>query len=200
MRGIITYLTLLLCIAEINAQQCHINGTARDCCDFEPLIGATIQLVSSDTTIGTATDIDGHFQFENVNPGNYKLSFSFVGYEKRVMNLGYVCRDTTVNFDIYGDGRDLHTLAEEDIESGSPRLYTFGGIAPIGYSKSDEDFEKRYSIKYEMFGCVLTLSVEYMTAYNLRIFEWLTSKYGTLWLKKVHPDVLGLNYYKRRLE
>jgi len=46
-----------------------------------PLIGATIQLVASDQSLGTSTDIDGYFRLENVPIGRQAFQISYLGYE-----------------------------------------------------------------------------------------------------------------------
>ena len=45
----------------------------------EPLAFANVLIKG--TTIGTTTDFDGLYAFENLSPGSYTLLFSFVGYE-----------------------------------------------------------------------------------------------------------------------
>lgn len=49
----------------------------------EPVIGATVAVVG--TTIGTATDINGHFSLDV--PENGQLQVSYVGYETRIINI-----------------------------------------------------------------------------------------------------------------
>lgn len=39
------------------------------------------------TTIGTTSDIDGVYSFENLNEGNYTLIYSFVGYETQELEV-----------------------------------------------------------------------------------------------------------------
>ena len=45
----------------------------------EPLPFANVLIKG--TTTGTTSDIEGLYVFENLNPGDYVLVFSFVGYE-----------------------------------------------------------------------------------------------------------------------
>lgn len=60
----------------VNAQNISISGTVSDK-DGEPLIGATVMVQG--TTNAMATDIDGAFKLQNVNPKG-KLVVSYVGY------------------------------------------------------------------------------------------------------------------------
>ncbi|MEZ4801272.1 MAG: TonB-dependent receptor [Gelidibacter sp.] len=62
----------------------------------EPLPFANV--IIKGTTIGTTSDIDGLYGFENLNPGSYILVFSFVGYEVQEIKIEVVANKvTTVN-------------------------------------------------------------------------------------------------------
>lgn len=166
--------------------------------DDEGIIGATIYLISSDTTLQSGTDIDGNFAFNNLRPQSYRLRFSYIGYEPREMQLGKVENDTIVNWMIHGDGSDVSTDAELDIANGNPLLYVFGGPALRAYTNDDKEFEESYGVTYYLMGCVLEKPMDYMIAYNTRVLDWLGKKYGTAWLPKIRDDVAGLDLYKPR--
>ncbi|WP_339894778.1 TonB-dependent receptor [uncultured Algibacter sp.] len=59
----------------------------------EPLAFANVLLKG--TTIGTTSDFDGLYSFENIEPGTYTLIFSFVGYETQEINANVVAGKTT---------------------------------------------------------------------------------------------------------
>ena len=62
----------------------------------EPLPFANVLIKG--TTTGTTSDIDGLYIFENLSPGDYTLSFSFVGYETQDVLVKVVAgKVTTVN-------------------------------------------------------------------------------------------------------
>lgn len=61
-------------------QQGTVTGTVVDGQTGEPLPGATVQVPSLQT--GEATDPEGNFEFQ-VEPGEYVIQASFVGYETR---------------------------------------------------------------------------------------------------------------------
>jgi len=54
----------------------------------EPLAFANVLLKG--TTIGTTSDFDGLYRFENIEPGTYTIIFSFVGYETQEINVDVV--------------------------------------------------------------------------------------------------------------
>jgi len=64
----------------------------------EPVIGATIIIVG--TSLGAATDLDGHFTILNVPPGTFNLQVSFVGYRKVIVSNVHVFIDQTARLDI----------------------------------------------------------------------------------------------------
>jgi TonB-dependent receptor len=65
----------LLTLAETGS----INGKVIDAGTGEELIGATI--VITGTTTGTITDFDGNFLLNNLAPGQYDISVSYVSYQ-----------------------------------------------------------------------------------------------------------------------
>jgi len=72
------FLLLFFFCISASAQEAYIFGKIKDAKTFEPLIGVTV--VVSDT-IGTTTDIDGKYKIK-LAPGNYRVTFSFIGYEQ----------------------------------------------------------------------------------------------------------------------
>ncbi len=64
-----------------------LRGRVMDATGDQPLIGATVQWYAG--SIGTATDIDGHFQIP-INNQSSRLIVSFVGYEADTLTI----RDT----------------------------------------------------------------------------------------------------------
>jgi iron complex outermembrane receptor protein len=79
------YLTLLLqCLVYWAIAQFTLKGTVRNTAG-ERLIGAN--LVISNNFIGTSTDLNGRFQFENLKEGTFQLSVSYLGYEKQTLEI-----------------------------------------------------------------------------------------------------------------
>ena len=75
---------IFLCSATILFHMCSalagiLNGTVSDKSLNEPLCGATVQILQSKQT--TATDLNGQFQFPNLQPGTYSILVKYVGYK-----------------------------------------------------------------------------------------------------------------------
>ena len=85
---------ILFCSLSIHAQVRRISGFILDSIDQTPLSGATIVLLpisDSSIRIPAVSQRNGSFIFSNIEPGDYQLRASSVGYEevfKRVSITG----------------------------------------------------------------------------------------------------------------
>jgi len=94
-------LTLLL-IGNIAFAQVQVRGIVLDETK-EPLVGATVQLVSSQKNFNAFVGLDGSYIFNGVNAGDYELVVSFVGYKsyRQTISVGNQTYrlDITMEFD-----------------------------------------------------------------------------------------------------
>ncbi|MGQ9799425.1 MAG: TonB-dependent receptor domain-containing protein [Ignavibacterium sp.] len=60
-----------------------ITGLVLDKDTGEPIIGANVLI--ENTNIGAATDLEGKFRIENVNPGKYNIVISYISYSKTIV-------------------------------------------------------------------------------------------------------------------
>lgn len=76
------WVVLLIQSISISAQS-NISGRIVEKGNI-PMVGVTILLNHADSTYitGTASGLDGRFEFLNLNPDNYILSFSMMGFKK----------------------------------------------------------------------------------------------------------------------
>lgn len=81
----------------INMNTC-ISGVILDKATGEALVGVEVELEGSD--MKTFTDFDGKFAFDNVNPGKYKVSTSYVSYEKNQTPSVDVSQDEMHTFNL----------------------------------------------------------------------------------------------------
>ncbi|MBI5808970.1 MAG: TonB-dependent receptor [Ignavibacteriales bacterium] len=75
-----------------------IAGKVTDAETGEELVGINVMIEG--TTIGTATNIDGTYIINNIEPGVYTLTFSGVGYQKKIVKNVRVSSDFTTRIDI----------------------------------------------------------------------------------------------------
>ncbi|MCU0471746.1 MAG: TonB-dependent receptor [Bacteroidales bacterium] len=101
--NILSILIILICSTCLNGQIGSIEGIVTDKANSEILIGTTVQIEG--TTIGTTTDIDGHFIFPNLKAGNYTLKISYVSYTTRIIENVNVETDkiTTISVELEGN-------------------------------------------------------------------------------------------------
>ena len=79
------YLILfLLSTGFIHAQNVEITGKAIDYRTGEPLTGVIVSLSEVKTT---QTNQSGEFRINNIEKGNYRLTFKLPGYETIIKNL-----------------------------------------------------------------------------------------------------------------
>jgi CarboxypepD_reg-like domain/TonB-dependent Receptor Plug Domain len=63
-----------------------VRGTIVDVDSKLPLPGATILILDTNPLVGTSTDINGIFRFENIPIGRIKLQLSYMGYEAKTIS------------------------------------------------------------------------------------------------------------------
>jgi len=89
-------LLLLFSINPVFSQTFKISGTIVDYSDASSLPGVGVILSQANDSTkwkGVATDINGKFEFNSVNPGNYKLKTSFVGYKNSELPVTVAGKD-----------------------------------------------------------------------------------------------------------
>lgn len=84
--------------AQVGSQ--IVKGQVIDQQSEIPLIGVTIQLISSEKQFGTTTDIDGYFYLENVPFGRQAFTIQYLGYETVNLNNIEVTAGKEVILDI----------------------------------------------------------------------------------------------------
>jgi len=75
-----------------------ISGVISDASSGKPLIGANVML--DGTSLGAATDIDGHYNILNISPGFYSLRVEMIGYGQKTVTDIRVEIDLTALIDV----------------------------------------------------------------------------------------------------
>jgi len=133
------------------------------------------------------TDSMGLFKITGLAKGKYRLVNSALGVDapfsvpKQSENT-FIINVSTCSF---GSAK-----AQKDIKEGKPMLLLSGGIAPVSSPKED-NFEKRYTVKYYDFGDS-PQSVKCSTAYNEVVIAFLDKKFGKSWRRDARADIIGL--------
>ena len=73
-------------VAQINNSSTYIiKGEVIDLADNDPLIGVNVLIIELKT--GTVTNVNGVFEFADINAGNYTLKFSYVGHKQVIKEV-----------------------------------------------------------------------------------------------------------------
>ena len=70
-----------------------ITGKVIEATSGTPLVGANVML---NTSKGASADIQGHYTIMGVEPGNYQISASFLGYEEEILEVTVQANQVTV--------------------------------------------------------------------------------------------------------
>ena len=111
MRKLLLLLTLL--IPTISFSQ-TLSGKTKS--NKEELIGVTIWLTNKDTNkkVGSTSDIESKYQFQNVVEGNYSIKASFVGYKEYTKNIT-ISGDTNLDILIEEDTKVLQEVVVKQV-------------------------------------------------------------------------------------
>ncbi len=85
MRRLLLSFSFIIAAVSLFGQTQVIKGSIIDQQSEMPLIGAAVELVGSETVIGTVTDIDGYFRLEGVPIGRQVIQITYLGYEPLTM-------------------------------------------------------------------------------------------------------------------
>ena len=102
------------------AQTGVICGTVFDGQLKEPLIGASV--VIEGTTIGAITDFDGNFRIENLKPGSYSVTSSYVSFQSETKQQVKVVahQEAVIRFELHAADLQLEgvtVVAQKNMES-----------------------------------------------------------------------------------
>ncbi|MEM6804949.1 MAG: TonB-dependent receptor [Bacteroidota bacterium] len=105
---LLTMIFWTFCLGAIHAQKGVIEGTVKDV-DGEAVAYANIELQG--TTRGSQTDAQGAFRIDNLNPGEYTLVVSFVGYGDKLEKVSLSANQIkTLSFILSEEDFQLQTV------------------------------------------------------------------------------------------
>ena len=82
-----------------------ISGNVTDMDTGQPLIGTNIVVVGK--AMGAATNVDGQYTIERLQPGEYILEFSYIGYQPKEVQNVEINSDKTLHLDVKLKAADL---------------------------------------------------------------------------------------------
>ncbi|PIS28058.1 MAG: hypothetical protein COT43_07220 [Candidatus Marinimicrobia bacterium CG08_land_8_20_14_0_20_45_22] len=158
-----------------------LEGLVSDKATGSPLIGVNIVIMG--TYLGTSTDLNGRFVIPNINPGEYTLEVTYIGY-KVVQKTGVKVdagKTINLNFDLEQTalalGQEIVVIGEKPLmqinETGTIRTISREELAnkplenvedivaqQVGVSHQDNEIHIRGSRTYEVQYLLDNLSVQ----------------------------------------
>lgn len=95
---------LLLSLFSLNALAGIIKGVVIDKQTKEPLTGATVQIINTNT--GAVADVDGNYNL-NLKNGTYSLLVKYIGYKTIELKNIKIETETTINIEMESDTQTL---------------------------------------------------------------------------------------------
>src|SRR5690625_5611456 len=105
--------TFICFVNAIIAQTGTLSGVVTDTETGETLIGATVML--PELEIGSATDLDGHYQMNNVPTGTHQVRFSYVGYRTVNTTVTITAGNNTLNMEMALDAAGLDEIGRAHV-------------------------------------------------------------------------------------
>lgn len=130
---------IFLCISYslLAQEKGRITGVLTDKSNNNPLIGVSVLVKGS--YYGTSSNVDGRYTIQNINPGNYTIEFSLIGY-KKVQKTGVkIAPGQTLTLNMKLEERAL-TLDNEIVIIGQKPLFNIEETASRR-SVTSEDIE-----------------------------------------------------------
>lgn len=181
-----------LLFAQLGSKKFSVSGRVRVVVGTDTVAPVRTPVVRLKNTMsGVLTDSLGNYELKGLSQGKPRVNLMGFGFKADTI---VEIRDRSLeNIDIIAvaDCEVNKAVAEKDIMDNRIRLLLTTGIVSSAETPRDENFEKRYDVVYYNYG-YLCPALECVIQYNLRIFEYLDSRYGKEWRKMVRKDVWGL--------
>ena len=143
------FLGFILTSLFTNAQTGVIKGVLLDEQSEIPLIGATVELISVESTTGVITDLDGNFKLDNVPVGRHMIQVSYLGYESLTLpnidvsagkdvQLDVTLREGAQNLDeVVVTAQTLKDQAQNEMATISARQFSVEEVNRYAGGRSD---------------------------------------------------------------
>ena len=161
-----------------------------------------IYIFEKGTTNGIIADSLGSFSFiPKAKKESYFLEISAGNYPNIIYEYKSLWskRKNPKSIVIEGKCEINKEKAVKDWRNGTPKLYLSSGIAPVGNSKKDNKFEKKYKVKYVELGCEGKI-YECISEYNFYIIKILDIEYQGKWRKTKREQIVGIEDYQNTIK
>ena len=115
----IIFIGLFLAITQVLSAQQVVNGRITDAFDGTPVAGASVFIAN--TTIGTASDLEGNYSFTVPGRGSFEIVVSHIGYQSLFHKID-VPKDSH-QYDVA-----LETIELEEVTISTAKTYKTGDV------------------------------------------------------------------------
>jgi len=136
-------LSISICYAQKNFNQ-TIRGKIIDKQTEIVLSGATVVLLETNPVIGTVSDSEGSFRFDNVKIGHYNIQISFIGYNTLVLENQFLSTGKELILNIEMEEAFI-ALDEIVIKKDIKKDQTINEIATVSARTFTVEETERYS-------------------------------------------------------
>lgn len=118
-----TLVLMLILSSALFAQKYTISGTITGAESGENLVGANVYVKG--TSMGAATDVDGKYSIPSLNPGDYTVVCSYIGFETIEENIS-LTSNLELNYSLkdYQFSLNVTVLADRAKERETPVAFT----------------------------------------------------------------------------
>lgn len=128
MKHILSALMLLGLVAQSAwAQSFAIKGKLLDKTSGEPLIGAGVQVTNGDVVKGAQTEVNGSYKIENIAPGTYQVTATYIGYDPVTEKVVVTDKDAVVTFRLAENNAtftEVEIVADVAVERETPIAFS----------------------------------------------------------------------------
>lgn len=131
LRKLLILATIVFAITSLSiAQTGSLTGTVTDANTGEPLPGVNIYLPGVER--GTATNVEGKYNLQNLPADTYTMRATFVGYRSHTQTVEIQSSEVTVNFTLKYDVLGMEEIVVTGVGGATSREKTTFTVAQIG--------------------------------------------------------------------
>jgi len=121
----------------------NIKGQITEAATGLPLIGASVFIIDSDPLVGTSTDENGYYRFDNQPVQRYSIGCSYLGYKAQIASnvLLTTGKELVIDFALEEDlvtvEVEITAIKEQDVKSSE--------LATVSVESFDSELTSRYA-------------------------------------------------------
>lgn len=118
-----------------------VRGRIVDIESKQPLIGASVVVISSENFLGSSTDVDGYYEIQKVPVGRHDIKATYTGYEEQVLSQVLVStgKELIANFDMQEALQELEAVIVTDERRQGEAVNEMATVSARSFSNEETD-------------------------------------------------------------